>query len=101
MSTGEEDIFFPGELATLQNKAYTEKLIAAIQVLIDTDFNRLIQILYNVDIEEKQLKENLAKQAPQQAATIIAGMLIARQIQKIHTREKFKTDNHDSAEERW
>ncbi|MEO5782195.1 MAG: hypothetical protein ABIQ07_02930 [Ginsengibacter sp.] len=66
-----------------------QKLTAFINELILNDFQRLITILYRVDVDEKKLKRILIENAGTEAAEIIAILIIERQIQKIETRKQF------------
>jgi len=68
--------------------------------LITNDFNKLLRVLYKVDVSEKLLKASLQEHT-QDAATVIAEMIIERQLQKIKTREQFKTDNDIPENEKW
>ncbi len=71
-----------------------------INYLITNDFNKLLSVLYKVDVSEKLLKMSL-QEHPQDAAIVIAEMIIERQLQKIRTREQFKTDNDIPENEKW
>lgn len=79
------------------------RLVLAEQIrqLIDRDFSQLVQLLYRVDISEKKLKQVLHEQVNEDAAQLIAGLIIERQFQKIQTRKFFRRDYRDSEEERW
>ncbi|PWT77256.1 MAG: hypothetical protein C5B59_04600 [Bacteroidetes bacterium] len=78
-----------------------EALALRIRELIDHDFNGLVQLLYRIDVNEKKLRQMLNDQVNEDAALLIAGLIIERQLQKIHTRKFFRQDNRDSDEERW
>jgi hypothetical protein len=71
-----------------------------INYLITNDFNKLLSVLYKVDVSEKLLKISLQEHT-QDAATVIAEMIIERQLQKIKTREQFKADNDIPENEKW
>jgi hypothetical protein len=76
-------------------------IINKIELLINTDFQKLIQLLYTLDIPEKKLKELLATEHAN-AAVIISDLIIERQLQKIEMRKKFMGDNSDIPEdEKW
>ena len=80
-----------------------EKLIAHINHLITNNFEELIFILYRVDVNEAKLKTLLKENSDSNAANTIADLIIQRQLQKIKTREQFKTSgkNENSDEEKW
>ena len=60
--------------------------------LIQNDFNRLLTILYRVDISEQKLKAALAqnKDANINSALIIANLLLEREKEKIRSRAKYR-----------
>ena len=66
-----------------------QKLTAFINELIVNDFQRLITILYRIDVDEKKLKRILLENAGTDAGEIIATLVIEREIQKIETRKQF------------
>ena len=66
-----------------------QKLTAFINELIVNDFQRLITILYRIDVDEKKLKRILLENAGTDAAEIITTLVIEREIQKIETRKQF------------
>jgi hypothetical protein len=59
-----------------------QKLVAAINELIQHDFNRLLHILYRIDVDEDKLKSALRQQPDRDAAEIIAELMIERQAGK-------------------
>jgi hypothetical protein len=61
----------------------------------------LVNLLYRIDVSEKNLKELLAKNPKQDAGDIIAMLIIERQLQKIKSRQQFKTDADFEGEEKW
>lgn len=79
------------------------QIIAAdINKLIQTDFEKLVSILYRMDISEPKLKSLLNQNRGTDAGFIIADMMIERQEQKIKSRQQFsQRDNNISDEERW
>ena len=66
-----------------------QKLTAFINELIVNDFQRLITILYRIDVDEKKLKRILLENAGTDAGEIIATLIIEREIQKLETRKQF------------
>ena len=69
-----------------------EQLISLVNELINTDFHALIQLLYRIDVDERKLKALLKANADIDSATIIADLIISRQLQKIATKQQW----HDS-----
>ena len=75
-----------------------QALVVYINHLISNDYNKLMRILYKVDVSEKLLKTNLQQQQ-KDAVSIIAEMIIERQIEKMRSRQQFKTGNKDDIPE--
>ena len=69
-------------------------LVAFIDDLIRNDFNRLVSILYRVDISEAKLKKKLAENIDRKvpAAETIARLFIEREEEKIISREKYRRE---------
>jgi hypothetical protein len=86
------------------NEAYREMLINRIRDLIHADFNKLINILYRMDVSETKL-ENLLKENPDSdAGVIITDLIIERQAQKIMLRQNqsdFLKNDNIPEEEKW
>jgi hypothetical protein len=75
-------------------------LAAVINHIADSDFNRLIQVLYKVDIPEKKLKQLLAGNYTD-AGELIGGLIIERLLQKIESRKQFKRNTDIPGDEKW
>ena len=102
MNSQLENIIFQNKgLDTWQSKEHAALLTELINELINTDFPKLIQLVYRLDIPEKKLKENLASYDKKDAAEIISAMIINRQSEKIISREKFSRKDSENNEERW
>ena len=77
------------------------KLSEFINHLIQTNFQKLVLILYKVDVSENKLKQLLQTESGEDAATIIARLIIEREIQKINSRNLFSHKNDICDEEKW
>lgn len=66
-----------------------DKLSVFVNDLIQHDFQKLVLLLYKVDVDENKLKKILKDEAGKDAAGIIAGLIIEREKQKIETRKQF------------
>ncbi len=81
---------------------FRKKLAAYINELINHDFEKLVNILYRIDVSEQRLKTLLASSPETDAGLLIAELIIERQLQKIKSRRQFKEPNKDiSDEEKW
>jgi len=81
-------------------ESFKEKLIVYINGLINDDFEKLIFLLYKTDVEEKKLKSVLSS-ANTDAASIIADLIIERQLQKIRSRKEFRSNENVPEDEQW
>ncbi|HET8962760.1 MAG TPA: hypothetical protein VFM99_02600 [Chitinophagales bacterium] len=70
-------------------------LTQIIILLIDTNFEKLLWILYRIDVDEAKLKKVLKENSPADAPNIIAQMIINREKQK----EKYKSEIKNKADE--
>ncbi len=70
-----------------------------IDYLINHDFDKLLRILYKVDVHEGLLKMNLQKQ--KDSATVIAEMILERQMQKVKSRKQSNPDKDIPENEKW
>ncbi len=79
-----------------------EELTQYINQLINTDFEKLIFYLYRIDVHEAKMKQLLQAHEGENAAALIAQLIIDRQVQKIKTRTEFTAPAADQgSEERW
>jgi hypothetical protein len=89
-------------LRNIQLEELKEKLSAYINHLIQSDFEKLVSLLYRIDISETKLKHLLQQDPGEDAGKIIAELIIERQEQKIKSRQQFsKRDNNISDDEKW
>jgi len=75
-------------------------LSAYISHLISNNPDKLVSILSRVDVSEKILKANLQNQE-ENASSIMAQMIIERQMEKIKTRERYRSSDNISEDEKW
>jgi len=89
----------------LDQKGYKNWLIQLeekINGLLVGDFDRLISILYRMDVSESKLKQLLKENQAEDAAKIIALLMIERQAEKIKSRQQFsQRDNDIDENEKW
>lgn len=78
-----------------------EWLAGIINNLLEKDFERLVFLLYRMDVDENKLKHLLKLNAGSDAGLIIADLMIERQLQKIKSRNDTKQRGNISEEESW
>ncbi|MEO7311165.1 MAG: hypothetical protein ABIX01_12260 [Chitinophagaceae bacterium] len=84
---------------TIRNKLY-----GFINHLIDENFEKLMMILYRIDVHEDKLRNMLNANPATDAGLVIADLIMERQVQKIKTRQDFsqRVNNNDiSEDEKW
>jgi hypothetical protein len=97
---GIQDLLQQLEAPVVQRDSWRAAMVGHLNVLITSDFHRLVQLLYRMDVPEKKLRSVLAGRRGTDAAEIIADLLIERQLQKIEARRSFRQSG-ESEEEKW
>lgn len=66
------------------------------------DFEKLVQLLYRVDVSEMKLRKMLQDKTGSDVGELIAALMIERQIQKIRSRKDSGSHfTEESGEEKW
>lgn len=76
----------PGDEAL---KEIRRLLIDKLDFFIEHDFEKLLSILYRIDVSERKVKEALETQTDQKHSELLADLIIARQVEKTKTRAKY------------
>jgi hypothetical protein len=86
----------------ISSEELRKKLADHINYLINHDFEKLIYYLYRIDVNESKMKQLLEQREGENAAGLIADLIIERQLQKIKTRREFsRRDNNIDESEKW
>ena len=81
---------FPEVLEKYSENDLENYLAVFINELIDKDFNKLVNLLYRIDISEQKLKIALQNEDKTiSSGKTIAQLIIERQLQKLEFRKKF------------
>ena len=86
---------------TISSDELKEKLTKLINDLINHDFEKLIFYLYRIDVNESRMKQLLDQREGENAAGLIADLIIERQIEKIKSRKQTKSNKDIPDEEKW
>ncbi|MBL0146102.1 MAG: hypothetical protein IPP48_10305 [Chitinophagaceae bacterium] len=79
-----------------------QNLSVEINELINTNFEKLISILYRMDVSEQKIKHLLAYNNRTNAGVIIATLMVERELQKIKSRAEFAKKSNDlNEDEKW
>ena len=76
-------------------QAFRNLLISRIEELAEKNMEKLMWLLYRVDVSERKLHATLKETPPEKFAPVIADMIIERQIQKIKSRSEFGGKEND------
>ncbi len=71
-------------------KALELELTRLVQKLLDNDFNRLINAMYRIDINQQVFQKIVSDTYPDHISNELAKVIINREIEKVKTREKYK-----------
>ena len=63
-----------------------------IQILLNQDLQKLLHILYRIDISEESTNKVLSLTEPSQMAERLTELIIHRELQKIETRKKYRSN---------
>lgn len=87
--------------ATLNDAIARHNIIDSVNEMIIHNFEKLISILYRLDVSEKKINQLLQKFPATDAAAIITDLMLERENEKIASRKKFKNMPTDDADEKW
>ena len=82
-------------------RQWSDRLANHINYLIDKDFNKLLAILYRLDINESKLRQLILENSEGDTGKTIAGLIIERQLEKMKSRKQFKSDADIAEDEKW
>jgi len=92
-----------GIIVNDKDHSFGKQILAdRINELVNNDFQKLVSILYRMDVSEIKLKQMLNESPGTNAGLIIADLMIERQAEKIRSRQQFnKRDENISDDEKW
>lgn len=77
-------------------------LATHITYLIGHDFEKLVFLLYRIDVDEIKMRMLLEQKAGEDTAGPLADLIIERQLQKIRSRQQFsQRDNDIDEKDKW
>lgn len=78
-----------------------QKLAAYINDLIGRDFEKLVFLLYRIDVNEARMRALLQHREGEDSGLLIADLIIDRQLQKIRSRKASQEKGNIPDEEKW
>ena len=86
----------------VSNEQIRARLMDLINELIQKDFNGLLQLLYRIDVDEMKIRSCLKENKNNDTASLLADLIIERQLQKIKTRQEYQSRNDaNDNDEKW
>lgn len=86
---------------TVSDAQLKEMISRYLNELIVHNFQKLVQLLYRIDVNEERLKQMLQENTETDAATILTELILERQKQKLKFRQETRPHRKDTDEERW
>ncbi len=87
---------------TISLEELRQKLVLHVNHLINHDFEKLVFYLYRIDVNENKMRHLLDQREGENAAILIADLIIDRQLEKIKSRQQFRQQDNDIDEnEKW
>lgn len=83
------EISFSGDTDQAYDEVF-KQLVSAIDVLVTNDYSRLLSILYQVDISDREIAKTEAEIPDYNHTEIIAHQIIVRDLKKVLIRNYFK-----------
>ena len=86
---------------TISSEELKEKLTAFINDLINHDFEKLVFYLYRIDVNESKMRQLLEQWEGENAAGLIADLIIERQSEKVKSRNENRKNDTIPENEKW
>ena len=88
------------DIATIEQLSF-EELARTIENLINTDFEKLVFLLYRIDVSEQKINDLLQNTQAGNAGELIVQAIIERLAEKKASREKYKQEGEIAEEDKW
>lgn len=86
-----QKVFEVENLPAKDPEALHYRIAHLVQHLLQTDFNRLLHLLYRIDVEERKVKEAMLAEEPEIIAERIARLILKRELQKAEIRFRYSS----------
>jgi hypothetical protein len=87
---------------TASENEWMIRLEQRIHELIATDFGKLLDILYRLDVDEEKVHAVLKQNPSVDAGRLIASLIMERQMEKMESRDRYSQGNtHIDEDGRW
>ncbi len=82
------EVTFSGDTLNAYDELF-EQLASCLTELLDTDYRKLLALLYHIDISENELSKHMAH-CTQDHPELIAGMILDRELKKVLIRKFYR-----------
>ncbi len=96
---GEFDINMDPIASVSDEQELKGKLAMLISYYIDHDFEKLLWILYRIDVDEEKTKAILSRHSPTDAPAVLAELIIQRQLKKEEVKKQFESNISQAADD--
>lgn len=91
----EKELNLPVDNERERYEALKQMLVARLSQMIDREFDKFVNTLYRIDVNESKVKKILAEETFDKAIEMIADLIIQRQMEKVITRKKYSKPEED------
>lgn len=70
---------------------FVQALTPVVRRMLDVSFGELLQVLYRIDLSERQVADILEKSPPEQVAQHLSKAIVDRQFGKVEMRERYRS----------
>lgn len=89
-NTGDEQVSVVMKDGTNPREYLVQLLTPSIKQMLDQSFDRLLNVLYRIDLPEKKVVEILEESPPDEVANRLSQAIVDRQLEKISLRERYR-----------
>ena len=88
--------YFDNDIRASNLDQLKEWLTSEIIKLLMHDMEKLLNILYRIDVNEKKVKEAFAQKNPKNIAPALAELMVEREFRKAETRLKYRKSDEQN-----
>jgi hypothetical protein len=79
-----------------RREQFVQALTPVVRRMLDVSFGELLQVLYRIDLSERQVAGILEKSPPDQVAQHLSKAIVDRQFGKVEMRERYRNQGSGS-----
>ena len=82
-------LHFSGEASKAYEELF-EQILPEIERLMENNYQRLLDLLYRIDVSEKKVAAEVNNCSAKELANVLTDLILKRELQKVVTRNYFK-----------